>query len=302
VSSPSTAAQAHRASARLRPRLDAQLRYLCNDAQWPPRARFAALAAATESFAPYVGPKWTYIGFLCGLDDARSRPVPRTPDPDDEHTIAAGELPLRPGHAALECGRDSACAGRHAADHDRGLGATASSTAPQHLRSEVRSELPPGEEPATGRDHPPSRFNTLPINRPCTAAASHFPREMRSSPPAHGRLRQRTDRARSGPGGVHAARRDTPAYVSGCSSQGSRTRDDRAGRGAGVSRDAAVAVGSAGGAWRRGALWPLAPDSSRRLIEPGMRFSRTRLTDVLRRRRSVSPATAGWAAARRRCR
>ena len=37
---------------------DAQLRYLCSDAQ-----RFAALAAATESFAPYVGPKWTYIGF-----------------------------------------------------------------------------------------------------------------------------------------------------------------------------------------------------------------------------------------------
>jgi hypothetical protein len=43
---------------------DAQLGYLCNDAQWPSRpARFAALAAATESFAPYVGPKWTYIGF-----------------------------------------------------------------------------------------------------------------------------------------------------------------------------------------------------------------------------------------------
>jgi hypothetical protein len=51
---------------------------------------------------------------LCGLNDARSRPVPRTLEPDDELTIAAGELPLRPGHAALECGRDSACAGRHA--------------------------------------------------------------------------------------------------------------------------------------------------------------------------------------------
>jgi hypothetical protein len=37
---------------------------------------------------------------LCGLDDARSRPVPRTMQPADEHTIAAGELPLRPGHAA----------------------------------------------------------------------------------------------------------------------------------------------------------------------------------------------------------
>jgi hypothetical protein len=52
----------------------------------------------------------------------------------------------------------------------------------------------------------------------------------------------------------------------------------------------------------RGALRPLVPDSSRRLIEPGMRFSRTRLTDVLRRWHSASPATAGWAAARRRCR
>jgi pimeloyl-ACP methyl ester carboxylesterase len=45
---------------------DAQLGYLCKDAQWPSRpARRAALAAATESFAPYVGPKGTYIGFPC---------------------------------------------------------------------------------------------------------------------------------------------------------------------------------------------------------------------------------------------
>jgi pimeloyl-ACP methyl ester carboxylesterase len=45
---------------------DVQLRYLCKDAQWPWRpARFATLAATTESFAPYVGPKWTYIGFPC---------------------------------------------------------------------------------------------------------------------------------------------------------------------------------------------------------------------------------------------
>jgi hypothetical protein len=59
-------AQAHRASGLVRLDLgfDAQLRYLCNDAQLPSRpARFAALAAASESFTPYVGPKWTYIGF-----------------------------------------------------------------------------------------------------------------------------------------------------------------------------------------------------------------------------------------------
>lgn len=52
---------------------DAQLRYLCNDAQLPSRpARFAALAAATESFAPYLGPKWTYIGFPCGACTTRA--------------------------------------------------------------------------------------------------------------------------------------------------------------------------------------------------------------------------------------
>jgi hypothetical protein len=59
---------------------------------------------------------------LCGLDDARFRPLPRTLEPDDELTIAAGELPLRPGHAALECGRDSACAGRHALITTEGWG------------------------------------------------------------------------------------------------------------------------------------------------------------------------------------
>lgn len=53
---------------------DAQLGYLCNDAQWPSSpARRAALAAATESFAPYVGPKWTYIGFPCVASTTRAR-------------------------------------------------------------------------------------------------------------------------------------------------------------------------------------------------------------------------------------
>jgi hypothetical protein len=100
---------------------DAQLGYLCNDGQWPASpARRAALAAATESFAPYVGPKWAYIGFPCV--GWTTRAPGRYLGPDNEHTIAAGELPLRPGYAALECGRDSACAGRHAADHDRRLG------------------------------------------------------------------------------------------------------------------------------------------------------------------------------------
>jgi hypothetical protein len=37
-------------------------------------------------------------------------------------------------------------------------------------------------------------------------------------------------------------------------------------------------------------------------IEPCVRFSRTRLTDVLHRRHSASPARAGWAVAQRRSR
>jgi hypothetical protein len=98
---------------------------------------------------------------LCGLDDARFRPLPRTLEPDDELTIAAGELPLRPGHAALECGRDRACAGRHAPDRDRGLGPPLLQRQPQHLRPEVRSELPPERNlpPAgtTRADSTPSR-------------------------------------------------------------------------------------------------------------------------------------------------
>ncbi len=48
------------------------------------------------------------------------------------------------------------------------------------------------------------------------------------------------------------------------------------------------AGGSAGGAWLHGE--PTGLISSRRHIEPCMRFSRTRLTDVLHRRHSVGPA------------
>jgi hypothetical protein len=60
-----------------------------------------------------------------------------------------------------------------------------------------------------------------------------------------------------------------------------------------------VAVGSAGGAWAarpsRLAWFPPAAD-----IEPCMRFSRTRLPDVLHRWAfSVPIATAGWVVARR---
>ena len=63
-----------------------------------------------------------------------------------------------------------------------------------------------------------------------------------------------------------------------------------------------VAVGSAGGAWAarpgRLAWFPPAAD-----IEPCMRFSRTRLPDVLHRWAfSVPLATAGWVEARRRFR
>jgi hypothetical protein len=61
VSSPSTPGlkpTASPASADYDLGFDGQLRYLCNDAQLPSRpARFAALAAANESFALYVGPK-----------------------------------------------------------------------------------------------------------------------------------------------------------------------------------------------------------------------------------------------------
>ena len=64
-------------------------------------------------------------------------------------------------------------------------------------------------------------------------------------------------------------------------------------------RGRGVAVGSAGGAGAarssRLALFPPAAD-----IEPCMRFSRTRLPDVLRRWAfSVPVATAGWVVARR---
>jgi hypothetical protein len=37
-------------------------------------------------------------------------------------------------------------------------------------------------------------------------------------------------------------------------------------------------------------------------VEPCVRFSRTRLTDALHRRCSISPARPGWAWVRRRCR
>ena len=65
------------------------------------------------------------------------------------------------------------------------------------------------------------------------------------------------------------------------------------------SPDGAVAVGSAGGAWavRRGRLAWFPPAA---VIEPCMRFSRTRLPDVLRRAAfSVPFATAGLVEARR---
>src|SRR3954471_22357078 len=47
-------------------------------------------------------------------------------------------------------------------------------------------------------------------------------------------------------------------------------------------------VGSARGAWRR-AAWPTVAGFLSPPIEPCMRFSRTRLTDVLHRRHSAAP-------------
>jgi len=59
-----------------------------------------------------------------------------------------------------------------------------------------------------------------------------------------------------------------------------------------------VTVGSAG-LGRAACVGPTGLVSSRRRIEPGVRFSRTRLTDILDRRHSgVSLATAGWVVAR----
>jgi hypothetical protein len=52
---------------------------------------------------------------------------------------------------------------------------------------------------------------------------------------------------------------------------------------------------------RRAAMGRLVPGSSRRHLEPCVRFSRTRLSDVLHRRHSAMPASPGWVWARRRC-
>ena len=62
------------------------------------------------------------------------------------------------------------------------------------------------------------------------------------------------------------------------------------------------AVGSAGGAWTVRLSEPDWSGSSHRHLEPCMRFSRTRLTDVFHRRHSALPARACWPWVRRRFR
>jgi hypothetical protein len=174
---------------------DVQLRYLCNDAQWPSRpARFAALAAATESFGPYVGPKWTYIGFPCVAWTTRA------PGPWNRTTplllVNFRYDPATPLSSAVGTARALADTRLITIE---GWGHRFFQPQPQHLRPEVRSELSPGEEPATGRDHPPSRLNTLPINRPCTAAASRFARNA-------GAIAHLSSTAPSGPAGLSSTR------------------------------------------------------------------------------------------------
>ncbi len=160
---------------------DVQLRYLCTTRSGPRARRASPLVPlplrASRRMSDPSGPT---SAFLCGLDDARSG---RYLGPWNRTTplllVNFRYDPATPLSSAVGTARALADTRLITIE---GWGHRFFQPQPQHLRPEVRSELSPGEEPATGRDHLPSRLNTLPINRPCTAAASRFARFAEARP------------------------------------------------------------------------------------------------------------------------